>query len=238
MILIGLDCATDHRKVGLAMGTYDEQLHIHVARVARNPDDIATSIVDWLSQQDDAVLAIDAPLGWPKALGEALSSHVAGGPLPFEAHALFRRDTDREIKRRIGQQSLDVGADRIARTAHAALATLSAVRERVDVAMGWTPGAVKGRQAIEVYPAATLKAMGLMAKGYRGSEQRDVRLELIDELGIAMLADEARANAADSDHVFDAIVCVCAGVDYAKASAVAPRDGDLARREGWIWCRP
>ena len=64
---------------------------------------------------------------------------------------LFRRETDREIKRRLGRQPLDVGADRIARTGHRALEILSKLADSLklrEILLAWVPAPraqLKGR---------------------------------------------------------------------------------------------
>jgi hypothetical protein len=40
-----------------------------------------------------------------------------------------------------------------------------------------------------------------------------------------------------TDHALDAVLCVCAGLDFLSGEAVAPDDLSLAKREGWIWVR-
>ncbi len=86
-------------------------------------------------------LALDAPLGWPAVLGETLGPHIAGESLDGTPNELFRRQTDHFIKAVIGRQPLDVGADRIARTAHAALGLLEQLRQLTGqpVPLAWTP---------------------------------------------------------------------------------------------------
>lgn len=54
-------------------------------------------------------------------MGAMLVGHEAGKPITVQANQFFRRRTDVYIKERLSQQPLDVGADRIARTAHRAL---------------------------------------------------------------------------------------------------------------------
>jgi predicted nuclease with RNAse H fold len=190
-----------------------------------------------MRNEQAAILAVDAPLGWAAPLAKVLATHTAGGALAGDAHWLFRRETDRAIKRRLNQLPLDVGADRIARTAHAALSILNGLRTRLRVEMGWTPGIVENRQVIEVYPAATLRALGLPSRGYKRRDSQAVRSAIIDGLRETVFAPNARANAIESDHVLDAVICTRAGADYANGLAVAPRDLPLAKREGWIWAR-
>ena len=91
------------------------------------------TVAGWLrAAQMPALLAIDTPLGWPVRLGCALTNHRAGEPIAADADRLFRRDTDRFIKLKLGKTPLDVGADQIARTAHTALCLLNGLRQCLD----------------------------------------------------------------------------------------------------------
>jgi hypothetical protein len=44
--------------------------------------------------QVPVLLAIDAPLGWPKQLAETLINHRAGMPIETPANVMFRRTTN------------------------------------------------------------------------------------------------------------------------------------------------
>jgi hypothetical protein len=59
-----------------------------------------------------------------KKLAETLIIHRAGMSLETPADPMFRRTTDVFIQRTLKKTPLDVGADRIARTAYATLAIL------------------------------------------------------------------------------------------------------------------
>ena len=153
---------------------------------------------------------------------------------------MFNRSTDLVVWRVVGKKPMEVGANWLARTAHAALRTLNAVREHVPVEMGWTPGAVRGRQALEVYPGATLVARGLSARGYKTAEPTGRRSALLGSLG-ADIAPEARAAAVATDHALDAVLCCVAAADYARGDVLTPEAAgvrSMAQREGWIWFRP
>jgi hypothetical protein len=183
------------------------------------------------------LIAVDAPLGWPRPMGNALARHRAGEPLEVAAHELFRRETDRFIRARIGKQSLDVGADRIARTAHSALKLLADVRRLTGLAipMAWKSGFRDRVAAIEVYPSATLIAHGINGGGYKKDEKIEERRAIIAQLRrlIALPKDEAAMErSADS---LDAAICVLAGLDFLRGEAHAPEDIELALHEGWIW---
>ena len=237
--IVGIDCATQPKNTGLALATLDgDRLTVRHARVATHATDVAEAAADWLADAPDGVLALDAPLGWPAPMGDALARHEAGAPISMEADRMVNRATDRVVRQRLGKKPLEVGADRIARTALAALATLDAIRQRVPVTMGWMPGAVRGHQALEVYPAATLLARDLDPRGYKTPDASARRAALLAALDLSP-SDPVRAAAEAVDHVLDAVLCCVAAADYARGHALTPAgasvDDALARREGWIW---
>lgn len=95
--------------------------------------------------------------------------------------------------------------------------------------------------AIEVYPAATLKAHGLDHKGYKKNEtkHRDARRRIADALATRMTLEVDAALLHASDDRLDAVACVLAGVDYLRGHAKhpTPEQRQLGEREGWIWVR-
>ena len=95
MMVIGLDCATEDAKIGVALGDYRDG-HVSVSRVELCSREKSASSVaaGWLAGATDALLAIDAPLGWPAALATALTGHKAGDALEASPDSMFRRDTD------------------------------------------------------------------------------------------------------------------------------------------------
>ena len=173
MRLIGWDCAVDAKKCGLAFGeATGEGLEVQSVATGLSDKVLTGAIAEHIATSEPCLLAIDAPLGWPSDLGAALTGHEAGGELPHLSHDLFRRGTDRFIKRTIGKQPLDVGADRIARTALAALQRLAHLREKTSqpLPLAWVPGQLEDSACIEVYPAGTLTACGFPAAGYKGKD--------------------------------------------------------------------
>ena len=248
MLLVGLDCATQPRNTGLARATLEGgRVTVRDAEIGRTAEGVADTLAGWLRESPRAVLALDAPLGWPAPMARALAEHRAGGPLAPAPNDMFNRATDLAVWRVLGKKPMEVGANWLARTAHAALATLAAVRERVDVEMGWAPGAVPGAasggaaHALEVYPAATLLARGLPTRGYKAAGARDLRRGLADALDVDW-APDARASAIATDHALDAAICCLAAADYARGDVLTPEAAgvpvETARREGWIWFRP
>jgi hypothetical protein len=176
-------------------------------------------------------------------MGDTLAGHEAGQLIPIEPNRFFRRRTDIYIKEQLLQQPLDVGADRIARTAHRALQLLSELRAALHQSVGLAWGhKVDGVQAIEVYPAATLVSYKIPARLYKDESGKEARLSILERLGghLALNSEQLRRNCIDDADVLDAVVCVLAGADFLLGRAEAPQDQDakLAKKEGWIWSRP
>jgi predicted nuclease with RNAse H fold len=175
------------------------------------------------------LLALDAPLGWPQELGATLEGHRAGAWIEPEADDLFSRATDRDVKRRLGKRPLEVGADRIARTARRALELLNNLRQeaQLPISLAWEPGSLDGVQAIEVYPAATLLARQV---------QKQKKWKRFSDLGEDVSALDHVEVPTQSD-VRDAVVCAVAGADFLMDRVIRPRNMELAKKEGWIWVR-
>lgn len=237
--VIGVDCATDPKKVGLALGTIiDGHPRIQEVTTGKTWPAIDEQVASWATTP--TLLALDAPLGWPAPLGESLHAHRAGAAFDHLPNAMFRRATDDAVAERLGKRPLDVGSDRIARTAHAALSFLARLRKRLDapVQLAWEPAPIETVAAIEVYPAGTLAARNLPHSGYKGpgdsafSLRRGLTTEIAKQVSLDPRATEQMVH---SDHALDAVLCVCAGLDFLTGDAVRPKDLSLAKREGWIW---
>jgi hypothetical protein len=212
-----------------------DEVSITEAQRGSKRDSLISTIRGWLSEGPRTLLALDAPLGWPQAFGSVLMQHRAGEPLGAQANELFRRATDRFIKARLGKQPLDVGADRIARTALAALAMLHEIAQSVGKAipLAWSPTSRPALSAIEVYPAATR-----IAHSGRHSARSMSHDDANEHLRVHIhCAERVEALCSANEHVRDAAVCVLAASDFLHGEAVAPDDEELARREGWIWVR-
>lgn len=239
MIVVGIDCATDAKKVGLALADCDgDKCALVEVELGQSIELLVRKIASWLPRSGPALLALDAPLGWPATLGPALVQHVAGEPIAENPNLLFRRGTDRFIRTEIGKQSLDVGADRIARTARAALLLLADVRDLTShpIPLAWSPKVTDGPAAIEVYPAATLTAHGLRASGYKKSSDETERAEILRGLGETVeIEPNLMALLRSNADALDAVVCVLAGSDFLRGRTLPPPNLDEAKREGWIW---
>jgi hypothetical protein len=244
--LIGVDCAVDPRKTGLAIGRLESlraanqkapRLVVEHAELGVSIDALVDTVSQAVHDSERTLLALDAPLGWPSALGTALAPHRAGESISASAQELFLRQTDLFVRRVSGKRPLEVGADRIARTARSALGLVDAVRSasRKALAMAWSPEFDESG-LIEVYPAATLLARGLPSSRYKRPDQRDVREQIL-----AGLAGELEFDSVQREHfcshadVLDAAICLVAGADFLRGRCLPPTDRALAREEGWIW---
>jgi predicted RNase H-like nuclease len=236
--IIGVDCATDPKNVGLARGIWQKG-NLQITDVTNGRIHIPEEIIsEWVSDSKRYLLALDAPLGWPQDFGHTLADHFAGMPVQKEANLFFRRETDRFVKRTFGKVPLDVGADRIARTALSALQLLSTLSDKTGgiIPLAWDAN-FSGIAAIEVYPAGTLQASDVKSTGYKKPEQREAREQILIWLANeAELPDELSLPLEDAD-VLDAMLCTLAGADFLAGKAYPPPNLALAQKEGWIWVR-
>lgn len=241
MLLIGLDAASDLTKFGYALGYYEQgRVKIKQAGLVEAPGQgnaIASTVAPALRDVDNALIAIDAPLGWPAALTYELSSHQAGESFSSGKDAMFHRETDRFVHELIKKKPLEVGADKIARAAHSGLAALQQLRDLSSKAipLAWQGNPSGVAAAIEVYPAGTLKARRLPYSGYKKPDERHIRLEIAH--GLAAELDGINDHVDGSCDVFDACLCLIAAKDYLDGLTTPPTDLKLAQREGWIWVR-
>jgi len=241
MRVIGVDCATDDSKVGIALGVCEAgNLRVLRVEICSRERHAAIVAAEWLAGASEGLVAIDAPLGWPTSLVAALANHSAGSAITIAPNDMFRRETDRFVQRTIGKTPLDVGADRIARTAHAALDMLHKLRKKTgnEIRLAWNPGSVLQVEAIEVYPAATLSVYGFRSSGYKEAPQGPAREEIVRQLGgvLTLPADTSRMLV--SGDALDAVVCLLAARDFLDGTAMPPEHVVLAQREGWIWVAP
>jgi predicted nuclease with RNAse H fold len=104
------------------------------------------------------------------------------------------------------------------------------------IPLAWS-AAFHGTAVIEVYPAATLRSRGISEPGYKRPERLAARRRIAEAVGrdLAGLAEVA----SESDHAFDASLCLLAAKDFLDGAAVPPTADDLdaAVKEGWTWVR-
>ena len=239
--IIGIDCAVNPADVGVAVGMLTGDRLVVEDAVQCAKTSVGDAVCKFAENHARILFAFDAPLGWPAALGAALTQHAAGEAIESIGHTLFRRHTDEVVKRETGRQPLDVGADRIARTAAAALTLLGEMRARLhaEILLAWSAPPEQEKCAIEVYPAATLSQRGLVPRAYKKAKHRENRMVLFDALAREADLHAVREVAATHADAFDAAICVIAGADFLRGHCRTPKTGELPRanREGWIWFR-
>jgi predicted RNase H-like nuclease len=238
--IIGIDCATEPIKTGLSLGRYENgKVELIDIRTGSNSIPISSVIIEWINSNDKILLAIDAPLGWPENLGQVLNNHTAGKEINVDANNLFRRKTDKFIKQQLGKQPLDVGADRIARTAYSALKILGNLRclTKKEIDLAWNNKILKDISAIEVYPAATLECYGIVSSGYKDRDKISLREKMIESLRKHLnLSIDIKLLKENAD-VLDSVLCLLAAKDFLEGNVYWPEDLGVSQKEGWIWVR-
>ena len=239
LLLIGIDCAVAPENTGLCRACYSGgRVHVleGVSGAEASPAETAAA---WIGESRPIILGLDAPLGWPAALGDSLRFHHAGEFLAPEAHSLFRRYTDDFTIRVTGKRPMDVGADRIARTAKAALDMLAEIRRILGrpLSPGWNPGNIQDDAVLETYPAAWLKTHGLPFQAYKKSSQRSVREEILAGLKGHIVMECSEDPFLDDADILDALLCTLVSAAYltGKVYNPPPEKEEIIRREGWIW---
>jgi predicted RNase H-like nuclease len=172
-------------------------------------------------------------------LSEHLSIHMAGALVNAGSNNLFRRGTDKFIKRTIGKQPLNVGADRIVRTAHAGLKYINDIETQIgcNIPLAWEPELKSNISVIEVYPAATSKQLGICSDVYKKKENTVERNEILSSLSQTIRFNTDTSHLIKDDDVLDAAVCVLAGSHFLRNQSMPPVDLELAKKEDWIWVK-
>jgi len=283
--LFGVDCAAQAEQTGILHARWepdrepDRKLGPTVDAVIEGAsfEILATRMLEFLphgseaasvseqSQAAPAVLALDAPLGWPESLATALSEHRAGDRLSPDADLLFRRETDRVVRASLGKQTLDVGADRIARTAVSALGLLDRIRSgpgsalsalatlttedqllafRREAGLLRSPehGGSLGTGSVvaeEVYPAGWLHIAGLPSRGYKKASQREVRETILADLETRCVLEIDPSRLLGNADLLDGLICLLCAVDTMEGRCPGPESCGVhsatAKAEGWIW---
>ncbi len=245
MQIIGIDCASKPEKTGVALGEYQNNtIFIHTVFMGNKKQSIADLLFPYLKTNENILLAIDAPLGWSEPMGRLLAKHQAGEPIEEEQDRFFRRITDTFIHQQTGKLPLEVGADRIARTAHSALKIIGELRTKgFHFQMVWEANFLEKSKktlgVIEVYPGATLKQYGFISSAYKGESdgEKTKRLEMIANLETHLPTITQFPDLQDNADMLDAAICLLCAKDFIEGKSMPPTDITLAKKEGWIWVK-
>jgi hypothetical protein len=246
-MIVGVDCATINQKTGLAFASISGcMVTIEECLVAKPKVRVSDQIQDRLLDSPSTLIALDAPLGWPAALGTHLSKHLAGKAISLDSDNLFRRTADLVIRERLGKAPLEVGANFIARTAVSALKLLAELSElnRTAIRLAWDPSQLETLEnvcAIEVYPAGTLRAyqkMGFVKASGTAAQRKRALLRRLEQDGRLRLKSQL-TQVAKNEHALDSVICCVAALDFLEVRAIGLTAQDLnkATKEGWIWVR-
>ncbi|MEX2444795.1 MAG: DUF429 domain-containing protein [Alkalispirochaeta sp.] len=195
VLIIGWDAAVDPGNTALSLvkcagigSGSPPTLWVEAHVVPRDDEELVATVSDWSYGDTPTLLCVDSPLGWPERLAAVLAEHVAGAGVPSTANGLFRRMTDIDVRRRVGKTPLDVGADRIARTALATLNAIEAVRGRGARSITMAGDIRDPRRhrhqilLLETYPAGWFASEEITVRGYRPSAAREQRRALLEEI--------------------------------------------------------
>ncbi|MFO7948979.1 MAG: DUF429 domain-containing protein [Candidatus Fermentibacteraceae bacterium] len=93
--IAGIDCATRPEKTGSTLGALspDGILHLKRAMTGTDRNGILDEICSWLEGRNRALVCMDAPLGWPRPMGDSLIGHRSGEGLLED----LRKRLDEEI---------------------------------------------------------------------------------------------------------------------------------------------
>lgn len=253
VLLIGWDAAVDPRNTALSLVRYDPpEVTVEAHAVPRTTGELIATVSQWLQSATATLLCVDSPLGWPYRMAPILSGHVAGTGMRAMADELFRRFTDLDVRRRVGKTPLDVGADRIARTALATLDAIDAVRGSVARTIDLVIDIQDPRKdpstvlLLESYPAGWFASEDIGTRGYRPPAGRSQREDLLRQVehrlqatGLPMKYAVERSSLVQRADDLDALVCTLSGIDYllGRCPAAGSDVREIAHTEGWIWCK-
>ena len=260
----GSDGERPERHIG--GGSWKEVIK-QVSRIIRESDGRGTPVL----------VALNAPLGWPVPMIDALMKHHAGSQLPSldidakdrgkevelghgyfekehesrwrkERNLFFRRETEQFVRskgigrwgdgrRAFGPSGLDVGADKSARTAHAALRLLKALRDRTNLEIPVITdhcGPIVQASAIEVHTSwrRTPTEDALEGKAPSVEDQGRQSEGIGAETPGSHERQEDDASAAARAAALDAVAFLEEDCDSPSDQNVPD---EVARKEGWIW---
>ena len=226
----GVDFAANPKDTWIAVGKTDAAGRLQITEIRGNISDGEMIVI---SRAGHRVFAIDAPFGWPDGFVSFVSDYHMGRTPGSVKRLDFRfRKTDKFIHETVGKWPLSASTDRLGIVAHRLTSILS---EFTDCDVPPFREAGRRTMAIEVYPAATLLALGIDPTGYK--KEPNIRREVLRQLsafGLDVPSDLATL-CVDGDDALDAAICALTGHLHSLGETVGPPDGAVVRKEGWIF---
>jgi predicted nuclease with RNAse H fold len=250
---VGIDLATEAKRTGVVIIEIDGP-----TAVASLPGEGFVADDRGLVEVIDrsTVVGLDSPLGWPDDFVSAVTAHRQSARWPTFEHrstdkireSLRHRKTDLFVRSLdLGSTPLSVSSDMIGVVAMRGAWLQSAWAQK------WgrlEPRDGSGR-LVETYPAAALRAWGLLARRgvrYKGggvgelrdgqrSERARIMREITEQTNSWLRVPEALSVEGEaSDHSLDALICALVALaTRAKVTHPMPEESrEAALREGWI----
>ncbi|MGK3955469.1 DUF429 domain-containing protein [Arthrobacter sp. R4] len=238
MKTLGVDLAASTKKTAVAVLEWNTGT-ARLEHLALDVND--QEIVELFGRS--SMTGIDCPVGWPDAFLPFLTGHLNFDVRPVLDHdgiegrrLLAYRDTDRFVTGHTGLIPLSVAADRLAHPA------MRCAVIQAKIAAGHGPQARDGSGRLaEVYPAASLKIWGLLARGYkgRGAPEAERLGAILEHLRAAapwldLAGHEDRLAA--SDDLLDSVIASLTARAVAVGQTLRPPEpyAAAALTEGWI----
>jgi predicted nuclease with RNAse H fold len=250
---VGIDLATEAKRTGVVIVEIEGS-----TAVAALPGEGFVADDRGLVEVIDRSTAVglDSPLGWPDDFVSAVTAHRQSARWPtFEHRSTDKiRESLRHRKTDLFVRSLDLGSTPLSVSSD--LIGVVAMRGAwLQSAWAQKWGRLEPRDGsgrlVETYPAAALRAWGLLARRgvrYKGggvgelregqrSERARIMREIEEQTHSWLRVPEAlRIEAEASDHTLDAFICALVALAArAKVTHPMPEESrEAALREGWI----
>ncbi|WP_046226982.1 DUF429 domain-containing protein [Paenibacillus dauci] len=247
MIIIGIDCATEHKNTGICVYDYNNKKFIAYKAASTTMDTINSILKD--HSKENFLLCWDTPLGWPIDFSSSLVNHLAGQYLRSAPLNFFNRSTDLFCHSLLGKKPLEITTNRIARTTHKTLGIINELQMKYPkMKLLWDPKEEFEIGYIEVYPVTWLLSESIVPNktkqydSYKGTEQKNQRrrLDIIKELRKrGMKFNGMYKRMIKEEHFFDACLCCLGGKDFLDDRTIRPINNiSSIQKEGWIWIKP
>lgn len=242
ILVFGLDMTTDPARGGIAWGAWNAG-GLRILETAVEDEELVAD--RWMAERVrlldhcGLLLAVDAPLGWASAFQNAQSEVRAVDDLHTRPASFLKRTADRYVEQVLGERPLLRDPDKARQASVSALYMLSRFARRLGrpIPLVFRLDSVCVVGSAEVYPAGTLKLLGIASEGYEEPESAPLREEIVRELGGHMQLECDTGPLAEDVRRLNAVIAVLAGADILSGRADPPADPARGAEEGWIWLR-